>query len=264
MSTGHDSEGQLDLFEGGAEHTWSYSRLKSLRRCPLEYKVRWLSDQHSLFEPGHIDVQAGRLLHHIIREYYRSPANAEPYQLLLKAYHKLAPHASEWKDDLQGENRALAALQLFAYSKAATLRAAALEVACKARISETSFVGQADLIYEIPGSPTAYGILEFKLNDVEVRVDDPAERFLQCLIYYAGLPAQFRSSTKAMGIYIFDTGMLLEAEIDRALLNKAFSIVETALQSANGPEFPARINPFCKSCGYQTLCPAYSSSLKRR
>jgi hypothetical protein len=260
VARSHEAKEQLGLFGmPGEEQAWSYTRLKSLRRCPLEYKVRWLDGEQSLFQPGYVDVQAGRLLHRIVREYYRCPPTTDRHRLLLDTYHKLAPTDPAWKNDLQGENRVLQALRLFAYSKAASFRPLALEVACKTRIKELLFVGQADLIYQIPELPGMSGILEFKLNDAEVRSEDLGERFLQGLIYYGGLPTQFRVSTRFVSLYIFDIGSLLETKVDQQLLDRATRIVEAALHSAKGPEFPPRINSFCKSCGYQRLCPAYST-----
>jgi len=253
------SNEQMKLFGGTpSEETWSYSRLKSLRRCALEFKVRWKDGQHSLFQPGHIDVQAGRLLHHIAREYYRSPQGPESHTRLLAIYENLAPTDPRWKEDLQGERRVLRALHDFSYSRAARFRGAGLEVACKARIGGVLFVGQADVIYELEEGAGSYGLLEFKLTDVEVRAEDPAERFLQCIIYYLGLPEQYRHFAKALSIYVFDNGQLLEAKIEESLVEEAIRIVEATISRAKGPDFPPTLNPFCPSCGYQTLCPAYS------
>jgi len=252
------SDDQLALFGLDSEQTWSYSRLKSLRRCALEYKVRWVDGQQSLFQPGHIDVQAGRLLHHVVREYLRLPLTSQPHRLLLELYEKLAPRSPLWKDDLQGEPRVLRALRLFADSKAAGFRPVGLEVACKARIGGVPFSGQADVVYEVGEGPATYGLSEFKLNDVEVRAEEPAERFLQCAVYFLGLPEQFRHFTQFASIYVFDTGQLLEAKLEQPLIERAVRIVETTLRRANGPDFPPTLNPFCPSCGYQNVCPAYS------
>jgi len=255
---------QLELFGDPSDPAWSYSRLKSLRRCALEYRARWVDGEQALFQPGHIDVQAGRVLHYIIREYYRSPTTSQPHRLLIEKYEKLAPQTAAWKEDPQGEARTLAALRLFADSRAARFRPISLEVPCKARIGGTLFAGQADLVYEASERPGVYGILEFKLNDVEVRSEEAAEAFLQCIIYYFGLPQEFRKCTEVVGIYVFDVGRLLEYKIDQVVSEQAIRIVETALQRAAGPDFPPTLNPFCSSCGYQTLCPVYSRDRDRR
>jgi hypothetical protein len=257
------SGGQLGFFEEGPEQTWSYSRLKSLRRCALEYKVRWMEGKQALFQPGHIEVQAGRVLHHIVREYYRSPVVPEPHRILLEIYKRLAPVGPAWRDDLQGEPRVLRALQLFADSPAARLRAAGLEIGCKAQIGDHWFTGQADLIFHVEERPSAFGLLEFKLTDVEVRAEDVAERYLQCLIYFLGLPPQFSDSTERLGIYVFDSGRYENARLEQGLVDRAIRIVETSLQQASGPDFPPTLNAFCPSCGYQTLCPAYSKAKSR-
>ena len=254
------SDEQLQLFDVGSEKAWSYSRLKTLRRCALEYKVRWLTGEHALFQPGYIDVQSGRLLHHVLREYYRSSFTSKPYQLLLKIYEKLAPRTPAWRDDLQGEARTLAALRDFADSKVAHFRPVGLEVGCKARIGGVVFAGQADLVYQTDELPSVYGILEFKLNDVEVRSQDPTERFLQCMIYYIGLPEEFHRFCKVASIYVFDTGELLETKIEQSMTEETVRVVQETLPRAEGPDFPATLNPFCPSCGYQNLCPAYSKS----
>ena len=252
------SNRQLPLFEDGSYETWSYSRLKTLRRCALEYKVRWVDSQQALFQPGHIDIQAGRLLHYIIREYYRAPLPAEPHKLLLEIYEKLAPRTSAWREDLQGEIRTLSALKFFAHSEAASFRPVALEVGCKARVGGALFIGQADLIYQTHESSETYGILEFKLNDVEVRSEDEVERFLQCLIYYIGLPEQYRRYCELVSIYVFNTGDFLKARIQQTMIDRTIEIVNATLPLAEGPDFQPTLNPFCPSCGYQNLCPAYS------
>jgi CRISPR/Cas system-associated exonuclease Cas4 (RecB family) len=253
------SNEQIDLFAGAPpDEAWSYSRLKSLRRCALEFKVRWIDGQHSLFQPGHIDVQAGRLLHRIAREYYRSPQGPEAHRRLLAIYNKLAPAEPRWKEDLQGEQRVLRALHDFSYSRAARFRGAGLEVVCKARIGGVVFVGEADVVYEPERRAGSYGLLELKLTDVEVRAEDPAERFLQCVIYYLGLPERYRRFARVLSIYVFDSGQLLEAKVDESLVAGALRIVEATIPRAEGPDFPPTLNPFCPSCGYQALCPAYS------
>jgi CRISPR/Cas system-associated exonuclease Cas4 (RecB family) len=252
------SDDQLALFGSGPEQAWSYSRLKSLRRCALEYKVRWVDAQHSLFQPGHIGVQAGRLLHHIVREYFRTRSTARPHQLLLELYERLAPHSDQWKEELQGERRALNALRLFAESRVAGFQPVALEVGCKSRIGGVSFSGQADAVYEASQRPLTYGLLELKLNDVEVGAEEPAEKFLQSTIYFLGLPDQYRYSTRVASIYVFDTGQLVEATLEKSMIERAIRIVEAAVPLAKGPDFPPTLNPFCRSCGYQDLCPAYS------
>jgi PD-(D/E)XK nuclease superfamily len=249
---------QLDLFGDSSEEVWSYTRLKSLRRCALEYKVRWLEGRGALFQPSSTDVRAGRLLHHIVREYYRRPWAPRPYQSLLQVYEKLAPRTAEWRDDLRGEGRVLAALRLFADSLASSFRCVALEVGCKTRIAETRFAGQADLIYQAQDHPPVYGILEFKLNEVEVSNPDPSEKFLQCIIYYLGLPEQFRQFASLASTYVFDSGELLTAQIEPAMVERVTHIVESTLLRAKGPDFPPTLNPFCPSCGFQNLCPAYS------
>jgi hypothetical protein len=211
-----------------------------------------------LFQPGHIDVQAGRLLHHVIREYYRAPNISQPYRRLLEIYEKVAPRTSAWKDDLQGESRALIALRVFAESRVARFVPISIEVGCKAWIGEQLFTGQADLVYQTDEEPGVYGILEFKLNDVEVRNEDVVERFLQCLIYRMGLPEQFRAQCALASIYVFDTGEQLETRIEQPMIDKAIRIIDATLPLAQGPDFPPTLNPFCPSCGYQNLCPAYS------
>lgn len=254
---------QMSLFRPDSEQSWSYSRLKSLRRCPLEYKVRWLDGKEALFQPANVDVQAGRVLHHIAREYFRTPKGGNPHQVLLDIYKRVSPTGPRWTDDLRGEPRVLRDLQLLAGSQVAQLRAEAFEVGCKTRIAGVWFVGQADLVFQLEGKPGRFGILEFKLNDVEVRADDPVGRFLQCLIYYLGLPPQFRYSTEALAIYIFDDGHYIESRPEQESVDRAVQIVEATLQCSSGPDFPARLNPFCPSCGYQEWCPAYSRKDRR-
>lgn len=251
---------QLGLFENGCDQSWSYSRLKTLRRCALEYKVRWVNGEQALFQPGHIDVQAGRVLHHVIREYYRSSPTSPSFRLLLEIYDKVAPRTPAWKDDLKGEIRALQALRVFADSRAARFRSIALEVSCKAWIGDRLFAGQADMIYETKELPSGCGILEFKLNDVEVRSEEEVEKFLQCIIYYMGLPAQFRDSCQLASIYVFDTGEQFDTRIDQSMIERATRMIEETLPLAEGPDFPPTVNPFCSSCGFQNICPAYSKS----
>jgi CRISPR/Cas system-associated exonuclease Cas4 (RecB family) len=96
------------------------------------------------------------------------------------------------------------------------------------------------------------------LNDVDVRGEDLAEKLLQCLIYYMGLPDQFKECTEDASIYILDTGKEISTQITHSLVEKACNIVEGSLKLAAGFDFPAKLNPFCSSCGYQSLCAAYS------
>lgn len=255
------SEKQLELFGEHQKENWSYSRLKSLRRCALEYKVRYVDGGKWTFQPGYIDVQAGRLLHHIIRDYYSSNAyhtSQEPYALLIELYKKLAPTTSSWKEDLQGEKRTYEVLRLFAYSKLSRFQAIATEVSCKAKIGKVVFSGKTDLIYRTEEHPDSFGILEFKLNDVEVRTQNKTEMFLQCLIYHMGLPDIYLREVGWGGVYIFDTGEFLESKIEDSMVEEAVLIIERALQRAEGPDFPPTRNPFCSSCGYQSKCPTYS------
>jgi RecB family exonuclease len=183
---------------------------------------------------------------------------------LLEGYEKLAPRTAAWKDDLRGETRVLGALGLFAESRAAALRPVAVEVSCKARIAGVLFAGAADLVYEADEVPGSYGILDFKLTDVEVRSQDPAERFLQCTLYYIGLPERLRRLSELVSVYVFDTAQLLTANIEESLIRGATQIVETALGRARGPDFPPTLNAFCPSCAYQALCPAYSDRQRKR
>jgi CRISPR/Cas system-associated exonuclease Cas4 (RecB family) len=132
-----------------------------------------------------------------------------------------------------------------------------MEIGCKCWIGDRQFVGHADLIYEIDEASQACGILEFKLNDVEVRSEDVVEKFLQCLLYYMGLPEPFRESCRFASFYVFDTGEQIDREIDEFLLKRAERLVEAALQLADRQDFPPTRNPFCSSCGYQSRCPAY-------
>lgn len=251
------SKNQLGLFGTGTDELWSYSRLKSLRRCALEYKVRWVDGQEILFQPQSGDVQAGRLLHRIVHEYYHSEPFTDAPHHLLEIYKMLAPHSQAWTEDLRGEPRVLDVLRVFSLSQVARFRAEATEVRCRAHLGGVRLTGQADLIYHIEGSSDALGILEFKLNDVEVRADDPAERFLQCIVYYLGLPEQFRRLTQAMGVYVFDSGKFCEIRIEQTLIDRGVRIIESTLARAKGPEFPPTVNAFCSSCGYRSLCPAY-------
>ncbi len=257
-------ESQLGLFGTASHQTWSYSRLKSLRRCALEYKVRWVEGQEALFQPGYIQVQAGRLLHQIVREYYRTPLAGRSHQFLVETYERLAPRSPTWREDLQGETRTLTDLRFFAHSKASRFQPVALEVTCESHVAGAVFGGKADLIYQSDEHPGTYGVLDFKLNDAEVRVEHYVERFLQCAIYYLGLPDQYRQMCGLLSIYVFDTGQLLETRVEPSLVQGVVGIVEAALQRADGPEFPPTLNPFCSSCGYQTLCPAYSKRQWRK
>lgn len=251
-------EEQFDLFDRAPKEVWSYSRLKSLRRCALEYKVRWVDRHESLFQPQDIDVRAGRLLHQIIREYYRSEAVSEPHRQLLAIYEKYAPRDPSWAEDSRGETRVLDALRLFSQGPVARLGAAGIEVGCRSDLGGVTFAGQADLVYRSDESCNAFGVLEFKLTDVEVRADDPAERFLQCIIYCLGLPEHFRRFTQVMGVYVFDTGEFDENKVEPHVVQRAIGLIENALSHATGPEFPPTLNPFCSSCGYRALCPAYT------
>jgi len=258
-----NTRGQIELFGEAPQEVWSYSRLKSLMRCPLEYKVRWVDRQQYRFQPGNIDVQAGRLLHQIVREYFRCALLQKPKLRLPDIYDRLAPTNADWKSDARGEDRVLNALGIFAHSGVAGLRPIALEVACKAWIGGQLFTGQADMIYEAADCRGVYGILEFKLNDVEVRAQDPAETFLQCIIYYLGMPLQYQSSLHLVGVYVFEGGTFLQTKIGEAEIKRAIHIVEGAVQRSKGPEFPPMLNPFCGSCGYQASCPAYSNSQRK-
>jgi len=251
---------QQKLFDDSTDQIWSYTRLKSFRRCALEYKVRWIDEKRELSQPQNIDIQAGRLLHRIIREYFQSPLTNEPHKRLLEIYNSHTPITPGWKDDLQGEYRIHRALQLFAASNVSRFKPVGVEVGCKASIRGVWFSGHADLIYKTDDIPSIYGLLEFKLNDVETRSQDEAERFLQEIIYYVGLPKQYYQLIELLSIYIFDTGQLLETKVKQSIVDNALQIVEETIKRANGPDFPPTLNPFCPSCGYQKFCPAYSKS----
>lgn len=249
---------QLALFDGGSEQIWSYSKLKTLRRCPLEYKVRWVDHHQGLFQPSYIDVQAGRLLHRVVREFYRSKKGPTPNQTVWNIYEQYAPKTTNWVEDLRGEIRVFSALRLFSHSSAATYRAVDLDVSCKGYVGGQLFCGQADVIYESGEQPNSLGILEFKLNDVEISSEDIEEKFLQCIIYYIGLPKELKYRCNRASIYVFDTGEQIEVTIDAGMVERANNIILSALPLANGPDFPPRLNSYCASCGYQNQCPAYN------
>ncbi len=257
------SRNQFQLFGGGFDEAWSYSRLKTLRSCALEYKVRWVDGQGKQYLPYGIDIQAGRLLHDIVREYYSSEVPSQPLFLLLEICEKLALRIPLWKTNPQFENRILKALQLFADSKAAHFRKIKPSDACKGRIGGVLFTGTPDLIYQVDELAGVHGILEFKLNDVEVSGPNAAEKFLQCLIYYMILPKEDRRFCELASIYVFDSGQMLNTEIEQSIIDRAIGIIDATLQLAKNNDFPPTLNPFCPSCGYRALCPVYSKLCTR-
>ncbi len=253
-------ENQRKLFEEA--EVWTYTKLKSLRRCPLEFKVRFLDKQEALFQPSGLETVMGRTLHTVLLDYFRESDTPHPYKDLLSIYDSRKPKQKRWLEDPLNEQRVLQALRLFADSRLARARPIATELSCEARVAGVIFKGKADLLCAAEGSTPSLSLVEFKLNAVEVQGEALEERFLQAAIYYLGLQEIYRARVRYLATYVFESGAVEKVEVGQELLKRVRGLIEEAVPLSRGNEFPGKINPFCPNCGYNALCAVFNAKRK--
>lgn len=250
------TEAQASLFPDLQE--WSYSRLKSIRRCALEYKLRYI-DHLEGAEPSGRDVARGRLLHSVVRRYYADQDRT--YAGLRRILDEAAPRTNTWKSAPDGEMLVLQMLQGFAASDVAALVPVQTEIECRTAMAGVSISGRADLLYRTPVNAGELGLLEFKLTESELGSADPAQRFLQTIIYWLGLPYHLKRDTTELRYYVFETGKSGVELVNEALVSRAVQLVSDAIVRAGGDAFEPTVNPFCSSCGFRKRCPAVVSAV---
>lgn len=252
------SNTQLSFFAETEE--WTYSKLKTLNRCPLEFKVRYIEKKNPLFQPVGIETWLGRVLHAVVAEYYRHFECSDPLERLAEIYSRKKPRKIEWETHALGQKHALDILAIFSKSELARRAPVAVELACSGLVGRIRLRGRIDLLCIPKKNINQISLIEFKLNDVEVKHNEAVNIYLQPLLYYHALPQDYRERIESFGVYVFESGELLEIPKSETLLREAVQRVSELVGLARRQVFPPKLNAFCSSCGYRSHCPEYQKA----
>lgn len=233
---------------------WSYSKIKSLLRCPLEFKLRYKDEKQAMIVQG-IDPWAGRVLHNIVGEYFKDPKyQLSPLDSLMEIYMLRRPEKPEWQENPLGEQRVVRAIEKFSQSDLATRRAEAVEMKCSADIAGVIFTGRIDLLCSPSIQEDGSGLIEFKLNVGEVESDRQVDMYLQLLLYQTAIEKTTNKKIRHIGFYYFELGQLIEINTSRELHDASTERFGELLKQAKSEDFVPRFNRFCTSCGYSKTC----------
>jgi CRISPR/Cas system-associated exonuclease Cas4 (RecB family) len=212
-------------------------------------------------QPSGRDIQSGRLLHQISRDFLRHPPSARTTALILSLLERqlaLRKHSGWVLEPAQIEflHATLSGLSL---SHVAAYEAFALEYPSDVRSNEWLLRGRIDFIGE---AHDGLHVIDFKRTArSRYRQTPDHEKYLQVLLYAAGTPIDVRTRINTVGLYYFDA-----AEVDRIAFTEesvaaAIALADTTIRTIQREtEFAPTVNPLCQSCGFRRRCPALQSA----
>jgi len=235
------------------------SKLLVFRRCPFEYKLRYLEKGSLKWEPK-LDMNLGNFLHELVGLYFKNKIVHNEKQdigrLFESKWEKEKIRFKEHQEDYHAKCKYI--IDLFKRSPIVRTHPLASEYKFRKLIREDMYLtGRIDLVSKTDNN---IQIWEFKLDEAELGfIDQEHKKFLQLIFYYYGIANAFGELPHNIGYYFFSSGKTVLLEVYPDILERGLQEIENILsEMKNTKEYIPKINNYCPSCGINKICPAYN------
>lgn len=240
------------------------SKCLTFRRCPFEYKLRYLEKGSFRWE-SRINMNLGIFLHELINQYFKKKIIHKEQETIIELFNsKWEKEKSKFKDyQKEYHNKCKSIINLFLDSPISHIYPLAAEYKFGKLIKKDLYItGRIDLVGKMDNN---IQIWEFKLDESEISlIDQEYKKYFQLIFYYYGIADTFGAIPRNLGYYFFSSGKFTSIKVYSDLLERGFQEIENTLgEMKNTREFIPRINNYCPSCGYNNICPNWKSSKEK-
>lgn len=236
------------------------SKCLTLKRCPFEYKMRYIEKNSFKWQPN-VVMNHGILLHEIFSLFYKNKLMRENNRLIYELFDerwekerdKFVNHEDEYYAKCKN------AIKLFMNNPISKLVPVASEYKFRRIIKDNLYItGRIDLIGK---TDSTIQIWDFKLEKAEFLLgEEDHKKYFQLIFYYFGLGDIFGFVPNILGYYFCSGGESISIKVSPELLRKGFQEIENAVTEMNNMhEFLPRINNYCPSCGFDYVCPKFTN-----
>lgn len=259
-----DKEIQYSLFSSEPSTSLievNFGKLEVFRRCPLEFKLKYLDKKKEIFQPKGENILIGRFFHTVIRDFLKidsqSRSEERLFFLLDDLKEKWVQKNFLFNDKDLWHNKTLEAINIFKNNFPWKIKTIALEYHFKTKVDDLVFTGRIDYL----GEENVIKIFEFKTDEFEVPLNETdSEKYLQLIFYYYGIKNFFRENISHLAYYFFSTGRLESIKISEDLLRTGLLRIKDIVQELKSiKDYKPKVNPLCQSCGYNKYCKAYKN-----
>ncbi len=247
---------QTELFPKGppGPRTYTWSMIETGKRCPLEFRVKYI-DRNLKFFPGGRRVLLSRVLHSCMNHYFSLAPEARSVEKMIGIKTRILSREAN-KFDSDSQTALLQMLLTFLKFDESRFTTIMTEKKLEAEFMNTRFETKLDILGESGGQ---YTLLDFKLGRTEQLYGNGAvEDYLQLWFTCFLMPEMIRQKVSRIGFYFFADGALDVVKFQEDLYEQATERVLAIVSDLEmRDDFPPVINPLCSSCGYVSLCPAF-------
>lgn len=237
----------------------SYSQIDMFKKCPLQYKYRYIL---SIQTPPNHAFTFGQSIHITLRDFEKQAVinpKLATIDELLRIYEKnFDPSGYETKEHkekrfLEGKKYLKIYFergrQLFGKPKM-------LEEKFRLLVGGVPLIGVIDRIDERVGGVE---IVDYKTGGLKEQKE--VDRDMQLTYYALACRDFFKLPLKSLSLYFFeDAQKISTTRTDADLESVKEDIVKTVKEIKVG-NFEAKTSPLCKYCDYRHICPAYKNYL---
>lgn len=246
----------IKVIEGGRFqiNTFSYSQLETFKKCPLQYKYRYLLQIPA--RPHHA-LSFGRSLHLTLEQFHRREMLGEKLSLaqLLDIYNQAFIGEGYESESQKLERFAAGKTSLtnyyhhFQYLLGKPIM---LEQKFKLKVGDSFIVGKIDRIDQTEQGTTE--IVDYKTgNPKNQKLVDKND---QLSLYAIAADEVLKLHPDSVSLFFLEDGSKVSTTRTSAVLNKAKEKLLTDIQTIKASNFPAKPSlRTCKFCAYNRLCP---------
>ncbi len=258
---------------------YSYSKLRSFEKCPLQFRYRYLDRIPTTIES--IEAFAGKRVHEVLEALFRA-LDVDPHppsiEELIRAYHEAWRRA--WHDDISVVKADHAPVDYYRLGRRCLItffrgnwpftgdRTIGLEEKIEFHLEGADGPRLTGVIDRVAvGERGEIAIHDYKTSTYLPRKDEILSD-LQLAIYQMGTASRWPQAADiklvwhflAFGRRITVRLGMSGLEEKRTEVARRISAIEHAVASG---QLPARVSPLCRWCAYQNLCPAQSDAASR-
>ena len=255
---------------------YSYSKLRSFEKCPLQFRYRYLDRIPTTFES--IEAFTGKRVHEVLEALFRA-LEEDPHPPTIEEIIRTYDHAwrRAWHEDISVVKADHAPVDYYRLGRRCLItfyrgnwpftgdRTIGLELTIEFPLEEPDGPRLTGVIDRVAvGEQGEIAIHDYKTSTYLPRKDEILSD-LQLAIYQMGTAIRWPQAADIKLIWHFlafgrrVTVRLGKSGLDekRAEVARRISAIEDAVAAG---QLPARISTLCRWCSYQELCPAQADA----
>lgn len=229
-------------------------KLQMYAQCPKSYKFTYidgLADQYKKPKPY---LTMGAHVHNALKDFFELAPEKRDFStleaILRKRWRENRKGFASKEDEAKWGTKAIQMLKLFCYKNDVTARPVFLENYYDRLIDPTlKLLGRIDRVDSIEDG---LHIIDYKTGKTPEQEPDPLQLALYGLIMHGRTE---KPVVRASYLYLQNNTwqtIAMDETVMQEALNRVQQDVQTILADQ---EFPATINPHCKSCDFIEICP---------